>query len=201
VNFHCLLRRIVGRPTCLRAEHTQLASSARIINMSRLSSNIRLGAHSVVKGEMLVFAHGGRITFGEWCYLGEGSRVWSGAAITVGDRVLISHNVNIIDNLTHPMNARARHQHFRQIVERGHPRHIDLDDRPILIGNDVWIGTGTIVLRGVTIGDGAVIGAGSVVTRDIPPLSVAGGNPATVIRELIPNSDSADGSSSEVGLK
>jgi acetyltransferase-like isoleucine patch superfamily enzyme len=52
-----------------------------------------------------------------------------------------------------------------------------------VIGNDVWIARGAIVLRGVTIGDGAVIGAGAVVTRDVPPFTVVAGNPAVVIRE------------------
>lgn len=50
------------------------------------------------------------------------------------------------------------------------------------IGNDVWIGTGAIVLGGVTVGNGAVIGAGAVVTRDVPPYAVVGGVPAKLIR-------------------
>jgi acetyltransferase-like isoleucine patch superfamily enzyme len=52
---------------------------------------------------------------------------------------------------------------------------------PIVIGDEAWLGTGTIVLSGVTIGRGAIVGAGSVVTRDVPPDSIAGGNPARVL--------------------
>lgn len=52
----------------------------------------------------------------------------------------------------------------------------------IVIGDDAWLGVGTIVLDGVTIGEGAVVGAGSVVSRDIPAMAVAVGNPAKVVR-------------------
>lgn len=55
--------------------------------------------------------------------------------------------------------------------------------KPVIIGNDVWIGSRVIILPGVTIGDGAIIGAGSVVTKDVPPYSIFAGNPAKFIRE------------------
>ena len=51
-----------------------------------------------------------------------------------------------------------------------------------VVGNDVWIGYGTIVMPGVTIGDGAVVAAASVVTKDVPPYAIVGGNPAQVIK-------------------
>lgn len=57
------------------------------------------------------------------------------------------------------------------------------DEKKILIGNDVWIGAGAMILRkpGLTIGDGAVIGAGSVVTRSVPPYAIVAGSPARII--------------------
>lgn len=66
-----------------------------------------------------------------------------------------------------------------------------LPDRPIVIGDDVFIGAGSIILAGRTIGTGAIIGAGSVVTRDVAPYSVVGGSPATVIRHREPGTASA----------
>ena len=56
--------------------------------------------------------------------------------------------------------------------------------RPIVVGNDVWIGGGAILLPGVTVGSNVVIGAGSVVTRDIPSGVVACGNPCRVVRDI-----------------
>lgn len=55
-------------------------------------------------------------------------------------------------------------------------------DRPIAIGNDVWIGRRCIIMDGVTIGDGAIVAAGAVVTKDVPPFAVVGGVPAKVIK-------------------
>lgn len=54
---------------------------------------------------------------------------------------------------------------------------------PVIIGNNVWIGDKATILSGVTIGDGAVIAANAVVTKDVPPFSVAGGNPAKIIKQ------------------
>ena len=58
----------------------------------------------------------------------------------------------------------------------------DSQEKPIVIGDDVWIGTRAILLPGVTIGRGAIVGAGSVVTADVPPHAIVGGNPARIIR-------------------
>jgi acetyltransferase-like isoleucine patch superfamily enzyme len=53
---------------------------------------------------------------------------------------------------------------------------------PIVVGNDVWLGTGVVVTKGVTIGNGAIVAAGSVVTKDIPPNTIFGGVPAKFIK-------------------
>ena len=59
-----------------------------------------------------------------------------------------------------------------------------VSSKPIVIEDDCWLGGGVIVLAGVTIGKGSVIGAGSIVTKDIPPYSVAVGNPCKVMRTI-----------------
>ncbi|MFJ8524754.1 CatB-related O-acetyltransferase [Bacillus cereus] len=56
----------------------------------------------------------------------------------------------------------------------------------VIVGNDVWIGTGAIITSGVKIGDGAIIAAGSVVTKDVPPYAVVAGVPATIIKFRLP---------------
>jgi acetyltransferase-like isoleucine patch superfamily enzyme len=184
MNLDYLIQRLLGRATCQLSPGARLSAKARIRNIAGDSNRILIGNDSIVQGELLVFAQGGSIRLGEWCYVGEQTRIWSAAAISIGNRVLIGHGANIFDNLTHPIRAAERHAQFRQIAKSGHPRDISLGERPVKIEDDAWIGAGAFVLRGVTVGTGAIVAAGAVVTKDIPPYSLAAGNPATVVREL-----------------
>lgn len=90
--------------------------------------------------------------------------------ITIGDNVMFGPRVCLF-TAGHPTDAEIR----RELLEYGYP---------ITIGDDVWIGGGTIVNPGVTIGSRTVIGSGSVVTKDIPDDVVAAGNPCRVIRKI-----------------
>lgn len=191
MHFKLLLRRLLGKPTCVMGENARLGRTARIINIGRDSSLIRIGSGTIIDGQLLVFAHGGRIAIGDWCFVGEGTRIWSAGSIDIGHRVMISHNVNIFDSLTHPLSARLRHLHFHHIATLGHPESVDLSEKPVSIGDDAWIAAGATILRGVTVGEGAIVGAGSVVTHDVEPWTVVGGNPAAVLRRLAPENSPA----------
>lgn len=184
MNIDYLIQRVLGRATCRLREGARLGKGARIRNIRGDTNKIVVGRRTLVLGELLTFAHGGEISIGEWCYVGEGSRIWSAASILIGDRVLISHSANIFDSLTHPIRAAARHEQFKQILTRGHPREISLDEKPVRICDDAWIGAGATILRGVTVGEGGIVAAGAVVTRDVPPYTIVAGNPAAVAREL-----------------
>jgi acetyltransferase-like isoleucine patch superfamily enzyme len=184
--FEYYIKRMLRRATCVLGVGSRLGWSASIYNGSADSQTISVGTNSIIKGELLVFPHAGRIAIGDWCYVGEGARIWSAESIEIGNRVMLSHNVNILDSLTHPFSAKLRHRHFRRIATVGHPKSVDLGERPIRICDDAWIATGATVLRGVTVGRGAIIGAGAVVTKDVEPWTVVGGNPARVIRHLDP---------------
>ena len=187
MNIDLLMQRLIGRATCRLGRHAVLKSTARIRNIRGDSDKIDVGEHTFVLGELLTFAHGGEIRIGKWCYIGEGSRIWSAASISIGDRVLVSHAVNIFDSLTHPLKAAARHDQVRQIFGQGHPLTVSLDESPVKICDDAWIWAGAMVLRGVTINEGGVVAAGAVVTKDVPPYSIVAGNPAVLVRELTPD--------------
>lgn len=193
MNWHYIARRAAGRATCIMNRSARLLPEARILNARGDSRRITIGHNSVVGGELFVFAHGGQISIGDWCFIGPGSRIWSGGSINIGNRVLISHNVNIFDNQTHPISPRLRHRQVREIYARGHPKDIDLQDTELRICDDAWVGAGAIVLRGVTVGKASVVAAGSVVTSNVPEYCIVAGNPARIVRELTDLERSGEG--------
>ena len=92
--------------------------------------------------------------------------------ITIGDDVLVASDVFII-NYNHGMSPQTSSFLDNQ-----------LEVSDVIIDDGVWIGNNVIILPGVHIGKKAIVGAGSVVTKDVPPYSIAGGNPAKVIKKF-----------------
>jgi len=186
------LKTASGRAHACLSKDCIILEDGRIINIYGDPDHIRLASHARVRGELMTFAHGGRIDIGEWFYLGPRSMVWSSdpKGVRIGNRVLIAADVMIHDTNSHPLDPEARFAQTKAIFEQGHSKKISgIHSAPITIGDDVWIGAGARVLKGVTIGEGAVIGAGSIVTHDIAPYTVAAGNPARQIRKLKNNND------------
>ncbi|MDX1990932.1 MAG: acyltransferase [bacterium] len=144
-----------------------------IDNLRGDKNAISVGANSFVRGRLLTYGHGGEINIGEWCYIGVRGEIWSMNSITIGNRVLIAHNVNINDGSAHSMDPDERHAHFKHIIQKGHPTTADgmpgVYSSPIVIEDDVWISFGVTILQGVRIGAGSIIAAGSMVTKDVPP--------------------------------
>ena len=114
--------------------------------------------------------YGAQIRLGKNFFSNFGLTVLDEAEVTFGDNCFIGPNVSIYTAC-----------HSTDPSERNSGREWA---RPVHIGNDCWIGGSVTILPGVSIGDGSTIGAGSVVTKDIPPLSVAVGNPARVVKKL-----------------
>jgi acetyltransferase-like isoleucine patch superfamily enzyme len=98
------------------------------------------------------------------------THIFGGGGVHIGARTMVSAGCSI-----------AAITHTEKIATR--PIGILL---PVTIEEDCWLGTGAIVLPGVRIGRGSIIGAGAVVTKDIPPLSLAVGIPARVVRQIVP---------------
>jgi len=161
-----------------------ISGEATIYNNGTDRSNIIIGRGSRIFGDLFTFHHGGAIEIGEDCFLGPTSRIWSAKKIKIGNRVLISHNVNIHDNISHPLDWQERHKEFVDFVNTGVHEKVDINSREIIIEDDVWIGFNAIILKGVRIGRGAIIGAGSVVVKDVEPWTVNVGSPARFVKKI-----------------
>lgn len=123
--------------------------------------------------------YGVNICFGENCEVNMNCTFLDDNKIVIGDNALIAPNVQIYTAF-HPTSAADR---FGPPREDGSFSFCKTQTAPVIIGDNVWIGGGAIILPGVTIGDNVVIGAGSVVTKDIPSDKVALGSPCRAVRE------------------
>lgn len=125
------------------------------------------------------FDYGCNTTFGAYSGANFNFTCLDVCPVTIGDNVLIGPNVTLATPL-HPLLPQERN-----VRQRADGSVYNLEyAKPIVIEKDCWLASNVIVCGGVTIGEGSVIGAGSVVTRDIPPHSLAAGNPCRVIREI-----------------
>lgn len=148
------------------AAYVEDPDGARLILEELLGS---LGDEAHIKPPLYV-DYGTYITVGARTFINYNLTALDVAPITIGEDCQIGPNVQLLTP-THPVEPQPR----RDRLEAA---------EPITIGDNVWLGGGTIVLPGVSIGENSVIGAGAVVTKDIPANSLAVGNPARVIREI-----------------
>jgi acetyltransferase-like isoleucine patch superfamily enzyme len=116
--------------------------------------------------------------------IGQNTRVY-GSSINAFERVEIGSNCLIAANCQ-IMDANGHALSFENLENRPFTKD---KGRAVVIEDNVWLGTGVIILPGVRIGKGSIVGAGSVVSHDVPPMCLVAGNPARVIREYSANSD------------
>lgn len=119
--------------------------------------------------DIIVWLNGEFIEMGDKVGFNYGCYVNGFGGLTIGDRSIIGPN-SMIHTANHETDIN------KPIVEQGWVK------QPVTIGKDCWIGMGVNILPGVTIGDGVIIGAGSVVPKDLPPYTIAVGNPCKVIK-------------------
>lgn len=114
----------------------------------------------------------GAIDIGDYTIINPGVRISSACKISIGANAMIAGKAYLTDADWH------------DIYDRVHPRG---NRAPICLEENVWVGDSSIICKGVTIGKNSVIGAGSIVTKDIPPNTIACGNPAQVVKQIDPN--------------
>jgi acetyltransferase-like isoleucine patch superfamily enzyme len=135
-----------------------LKGPSQIMNRNPLYNKYVIGRYSYGFPEVLDSGSGARLRIGKFC------------SFASGVKILLSAEHQISSVTTYPFD----------VFWKGVSGPSSKGD--VVIGNDVWVGFGAIILSGVTVGDGAVVGAGAVVSNDVPPYAVVVGNPARIVK-------------------
>ncbi len=144
-------------------------------------NDIVIGDHAMISGSLISENHG-KITLGTYAYLRENSTIGAVNSIIIGDYTSIADYVVILDNNNHPIHPLDRK------IKSSSPKGSDYrkwrhsESAPIVIGNNVWVGSFARICKGVTIGDNSIVAANAVVTKDVPANAIVAGNPAKVVK-------------------
>lgn len=136
----------------------------------RMDSNSQMnvnGNFSIYYGGDIICFKNSKLTLGSG-FCNSNIKIRCTNSITIGNNVAISHDVTIMDSDAHSIKNQENDM-----------------TKPVIIGDNVWIGTKAIILKGVTIGNGAIVAAGSIVTKDVPGNSMVAGSPAKIIKENV----------------
>ena len=154
-----------------RGRHSKIYGSVRMDTPPY--RRFSLGSHSVVESFSCINNAVGDVIIGSHTRIGLHNTIIG--PVTIGDHVNLAQGITVT-----ALNHNFTDCHKR-IDEQG------VATKPVIIEDDVWIGTNAVILPGVTIGHHSVVAAGAVVTKNVPPYSVAAGIPATVIKHLSTN--------------
>lgn len=144
--------------------------------------NIVIGHDCIINSRISFDREKASFICGDRCYIGA-SHLVIADNISLGDDVVISWGVTIVDHNSH---AVAWEDRASDVLDWAHGRKdwANVTVASVRIDDKAWIGFNVSILKGVTIGEGAIVAAGAVVTKDVAPYTIVGGNPARVIRTL-----------------
>ena len=145
--------------------------------------NISIADDVIIGRNNILSCKGGTISIGSNTNIGINTAIYSGKSVVIGNNILFAASCYIFGDAPHRSDRLDI-----PIIQQGQE-----PCRGITIGDGAWIGAGVKILDGVRIGHDAIIGAGSMVTKDIPPLSIAVGTPARVIRKRGPDEEPISG--------
>ena len=178
IQFARLLLTVFYRHPLFQSRCASVGTGLVVEGMPFVSGHVEIHIGDRVQLGGRLFVSSGASEHRPQLIIRDGAHVGWFTSITVSKEViieedaLISYNCRISDTDGHPREADLRWMH-----QRPSSRGI----RPVRIGRNCWIGNGAHIMKGVTIGEGAIIGANSVVISDVPPFSLAVGNPAEVL--------------------
>jgi acetyltransferase-like isoleucine patch superfamily enzyme len=156
---------------------------------SELTPSVTLGRNvSCYAGCSFSMGKRGSCSVGDYTLL-NGALLMAEERIEIGSYCIVSWNVGIADSDFHPIDPVLRRQDAMAISPYGknRPPRPPMGTAPVIIKDNVWIGMGAIILKGVTIGENSIVAAGAVVTKSVPPNVIVAGNPARIVKDVPPN--------------
>ncbi|MFR2774230.1 MAG: acyltransferase [Anaerostipes sp.] len=169
-NIHPSANIEINGKLILNSERKKGSSAETILEMEENSELKINGCFSTFYNNEICIMKKGRLKIDSG-YMNAGAQLRCMNSITIGKNCAIARDCLIMDFDAHSITYEDNSN--------------NCISKPIVIGNHVWIGARSIILKGVSIGDGAVIGAGSVVTRNVPQNSIVAGNPAKILKQNI----------------
>jgi acetyltransferase-like isoleucine patch superfamily enzyme len=170
-----LARRLLWARWSLRradavGKYVKLTGRLRVVNRGRLTIGDQVLFHAQVATTELAVLPGGELHIGNGAFINYGAEICAATQITIGEECRIGTHCIIMDSDFHYVELYRRDEHPPGV--------------PVILEPHVWIGNRVTILKGVRIGYGSVVAAGSVVTHSIPPMSIAAGIPARVLRRI-----------------
>lgn len=155
---------------------------------------LHVGDDTLLDCSIIFESSQGNVIIGNRSYVGS-SKIICRTKVEIEDNVFIAWGCYIYDHDSHSLNYFERQNDISQQLEdfRAGKNFIanknwnTVNAKPIKICSNAWIGMHCTILKGVTVGEGAIVGAASVVTKDVPPWTIVGGNPAKVLKEIPEN--------------
>lgn len=157
-----------GIPVIMRCKESHISLGAKCVLRSSFMSNALGVQHRCI---IRTLAPQSFITIGDSVGM-SGAAIVARKGITIGDRVLLGINCVITDSDHHPLDPALRFNNDASAIR----------SEEITIEDDVWVGAGVYILKGVRVGARSIIGAGSVVVSNVPSDAIVAGNPAKVVR-------------------
>ena len=151
-----------------------------VVKSSFLSNLVGLSQRTII----VTRAPGAEIIIGDNVGI-SGATIYARKGIYIGDNTCVGGGVKLLDNDFHPVEVEKRNALLFGTAPETGERTDWIDTKPIHIGENCFIGTNAIILKGTELGDGCVVGAGAVVSGKFPPNSVIVGNPGKVIKTLV----------------
>ncbi|MGO9796463.1 MAG: acyltransferase [Terracidiphilus sp.] len=184
--------RAVARSGNIRMGDSQLGPHFRVrFDLPREDLALQIGDRCLLFNEFAFESTEGKIMVGDGVFINAKTQVISRSSIEIGNGVTIGWGCTIYDHNSHSTSYLDRiADQNQQLIDFPLGNMVANKDwnnvasAPIKICDDAWLGFDVVVLKGVTVGEGAIVGARAVVTKDVPPWTIAAGNPARVVKEI-----------------